>query len=65
MDCVFCKIVNGELEVPLIHEDDIVKVFLDREPDYNGHMLIVPKKHIVDILELDGPCLLHINEISK
>lgn len=51
-DCVFCKIVSGEIPSYKIYEDDIVYVFLDNEPDSNGHMLIIPKKHIVDTKDM-------------
>lgn len=65
MDCIFCKIIDNEIESYTIYEDNIVKVFLDNSPDFNGHLLIVPKKHIVDINDMDNNTLLHIHEISK
>lgn len=65
MNCVFCKIINGEIPSYTIYEDDIVKVFLDIHPDSNGHMLIVPKKHIVDITTMDSETFAHILEIVK
>lgn len=51
-NCIFCKIINGEKEAYKIYEDNLVLVFLDNSPDYNGHMLIIPKKHIVDTKDL-------------
>lgn len=62
---IFCKIINGEIPSFTVYEDDIVKVFLDTNPDVNGHMLIVPKKHILDIYDMDNDTLLHIFEITK
>ena len=62
---IFCKIINGEITSYTIYEDDIVKVFLDTNPDVNGHLLIVPKKHILDIYDMDSNTLLHILEIAK
>ncbi len=44
MDCLFCKIIAGEIPSNTIYEDDIVKIFLDISPKSNGHALIVPKK---------------------
>jgi histidine triad (HIT) family protein len=64
-DCIFCKIIKGEIPSYTIYEDDIVKVFLDANPDDNGHMLIVPKKHITDFTELDNETLSHINDVLK
>lgn len=65
MDCIFCKIIDNQIETYTIYEDDIVKVFLDNSPDFNGHLLIVPKKHILDINDMDNNTLLHIHEVSK
>lgn len=64
-DCVFCKIIKGEIPSKTIYEDEILKVFMDINPDDNGHMLIVPKKHMADFTELDDETALHINKIVK
>jgi len=65
MDCIFCKIINGDIPCYKIYEDDIVLAFLDINPDCDGHTLIIPKKHIKDIDEIDDNTLLHINKIAK
>lgn len=65
MDCIFCKIINGEIPSYTIYEDDIVKVFLDIEPNTNGHMLIIPKKHFVNIVDIDSDTMNHIFKIQK
>lgn len=65
MDCIFCKIVNGEIPSYALYEDEIVKVFLDVNPDVNGHTLIIPKKHYQDIFDIDNDTLIHIMEIVK
>lgn len=65
MDCIFCKIINGEISSYTVYEDDIVKVFLDVNPDSNGHLLIIPKKHILDITEMDFDTWTHMLEVSK
>ena len=64
-DCIFCKIIKGEITSMTIYEDDIVKVFLDINPTTNGDTLIVPKKHIENMLDLDDKTLSHIHKISK
>ncbi len=64
-DCIFCKIIKGEIPSMTIYEDDIVKVFLDINPTTNGDTLIVPKKHIENMLDLDDKTLSHIHKISK
>ena len=65
MDCIFCKIVNGEIPSYTVYEDDIVKVFLDIEPNTNGHMLIIPKKHYLNITDIDSDVMNHIFEVQK
>ena len=64
-DCIFCKIIKGEIPSMTIYEDDIVKVFLDINPTTNGDTLIVPKKHIENMLDIDDETLSHIHKISK
>ncbi len=45
MDCIFCKIIKGEIPSYKVYEDDLVFVFLDIRPLNPGHVLVVPKKH--------------------
>lgn len=52
-NCIFCKIIKGEIPSYTIYEDDDIKVFLDINSKSNGHSLVIPKKHIKDILEMD------------
>ena len=65
MDCIFCKIISGEIPSEVIYEDDVVKVFLDIKPNTNGDSLVVPKKHFKDFREVDDETLLHINRVIK
>lgn len=44
-NCVFCRIIGGEETVSIIHEDDEVIAFLDIQPLYPGHVLVLPKAH--------------------
>lgn len=64
-DCIFCKIVNNEIKSHTIYEDELVKVFLDTNPETNGHMLIIPKKHYQNILDLDEKIIPHAVKIIK
>jgi len=65
MDCIFCKIVDGTIPSSTVYEDEMVKVFLDINPNTNGHMLIVPKKHVVTVDDLDNELATHILEVEK
>lgn len=51
-DCIFCKIIKGEIPSFTIYEDDLFKVILDRFPAAPGHALIIPKTHYADMFEL-------------
>ena len=64
-NCIFCKIINKEIASNIVYEDEFIIVFMDLNPDSNGHMLIVPKKHITDFTEMDNETLSHINEVAK
>ena len=65
MNCIFCKIINGEIPSYTVYEDEVVKVFLDINPSSNGHMLIIPKEHILDLDEMDSNTLSHIMKLAK
>lgn len=51
--CIFCKIVHGELPSQKIYEDDKTYAFLDINPVNPGHTLVIPKKHTLDVFEID------------
>lgn len=53
MDCIFCKIANGEIPSDTVFENDDFRVILDLSPASRGHMLILPKTHVRDITELN------------
>lgn len=57
--------MRGEIPSYTIYEDDIVKVFLDIQPTSPGHLLIVPKKHTLDVDTIDETTLLHIFKVAK
>ncbi len=51
-DCIFCKIVNGEIPTEFLYEDDNMVVFKDINPHAPVHILIVPRRHIRSINDL-------------
>ena len=65
MDCIFCKIINGDIPSYTIYEDEIVKCFLDVNPESNGHTLIIPKKHYTALKDIPVETLSHIMEVAK
>ena len=52
-DCIFCKIVNGEIPCHKVWEDENVLAFLDLNPATKGHVLVIPKKHLENIFDTD------------
>ena len=65
MECLFCKIINGDLPSSAVYDDAVVKAFLDINPTTNGNLLIVPKKHYENIIDIDLTTLNHINKVAK
>lgn len=65
MNCIFCKIIAGEIPSYKIYEDDVVFCFLDIQPHCNGHTLIIPKKHTLDVTTIDDETLMHIMHVAR
>lgn len=64
-DCLFCKIVNGEVPSSILYEDEDILVMLDAYPDTDGHTLVIPKKHYEDIYEVPDEVLIKMFKIGK
>ena len=54
MDCIFCKIIAGEIPSAKVYEDESVYAFRDIQPQAPVHVLVVPKKHIASADEVNG-----------
>jgi histidine triad (HIT) family protein len=52
-DCIFCKIVAGELPSEIVQEDDRTIAFMDINPWTRGHALVIPRNHSSDLLEIE------------
>lgn len=59
-DCVFCKMVAGEIPVTKVYENDAVLAFLDIGPVSDGHTLVIPKQHFEKIHECDPQTLAQV-----
>jgi histidine triad (HIT) family protein len=64
-DCLFCKIIRGEIPSYKIYEDEDVLAFLDIHPAAEGHTLVIPKKHYTDIFEMDSGTIEKIAAVAK
>ena len=63
--CIFCKIVNGEIPSYKIYENDKVYAFLDIAKDVDGHTLVIPKKHVTNVIDADAETLQAVMEGIK
>lgn len=68
-DCIFCKIINGDIPSYKVYEDDDVVAFLDITQVTPGHTLLVPKKHVSDIFAYDSTLatkvFAHVPELAR
>jgi histidine triad (HIT) family protein len=52
-DCIFCKILTGEIPATIVGEDERTVTFMDINPATRGHMLVIPRAHAEDLLSVD------------
>ena len=52
-DCIFCKIIKGDIPCSKVYEDDNVLAFDDIQPMAPVHVIIIPKKHIATLMDID------------
>lgn len=64
-ECIFCKIIKGEIPSKKIYEDDKVLAFMDINPVVDGHVLIIPKEHYEDFTVLSEEIVSHIYKIAN
>ena len=65
-ECIFCKIVKGEIDSVKVWEDEDFFAFLDANPEGEGHTLVIPRKHFNSLMDLDeGTSKKYIGAIQK
>lgn len=64
MNCIFCKIIAGQLPASKVYEDERCLAFMDIHPLGHGHVLVIPKQHKVQITELSEEDALHLFRIG-
>jgi histidine triad (HIT) family protein len=67
--CVFCAIVRGELAAHVVLDDSVCLAFLDQKPLFHGHVLVVPRAHVVTLPELPeadvAPLFMRVRAIAR
>lgn len=63
-DCVFCRIVAGELPASVVHRDERCIAFLDIRPVNPGHVLVVPRQHGDHLADIDGDTAAHLMRVG-
>lgn len=53
-DCVFCRIVRGEIPAPILAQNELAAAFRDLDPKAPHHVLVVPKRHVASLAEADS-----------
>jgi histidine triad (HIT) family protein len=64
-ECIFCKIINGDIPSKKLYEDDKVIVIMDVNPKVDGHALVIPKEHVTDFMEISDELLNHVYKVSR
>lgn len=64
-DCIFCKIVNKEIESKIVAENNFAIAFMDIAPFSDGHILVIPKKHYLDLATCDLNYLKQVIELVQ
>jgi histidine triad (HIT) family protein len=67
VDCLFCRIVAGEVPAFLVHSDETTVAFLDARPVFKGHVLVVPREHVPTLIDLRdiGPFFSRVQDAAR
>ena len=64
-DCIFCKIIKGEIPSKTIYEDNDIQIIMNINPNTNGHLLVIPKKHMENIMDTEEKIITHSIKVIK
>jgi len=64
-DCVFCKILKGEIPKKSIYEDETIEIIMNINPNTNGHLLVIPKEHVVNLFDTSNEIITHSLDVVR
>lgn len=64
-DCIFCKIIKGEIPSRTIYEDDLIAIIMNINPATNGHLLVIPKNHYENLMDTPNEIITHSMNIVR
>jgi histidine triad (HIT) family protein len=68
-DCLFCRMIRGEIPTPVVYESDTVFSFLDHRPLFRGHCLVLPRRHVETLVDLPpdlvGPFFAEVQLVTE
>lgn len=64
-DCIFCKIIKKELPSKTIYEDNLIKVIMNINPSTDGHLLVLPKEHYINIMDIKEEIIIHSFKVIR
>ena len=64
-DCIFCKIIKGEIPSRKIYEDELIEIIMNINPNTNGHLLVLPKEHMTNLLDTSNELITHCLDIVR
>ena len=64
-NCIFCKIIKGDIPSYKLYEDEYTYAFMDIANDIDGHILVIPKKHVTNVLDCDEATLSQVMATVK
>lgn len=64
-ECIFCKIIAGELPATVVHEDERTVAIMDISPATRGHLLVIPRRHARDLREIEGEDLQAVMRVAQ
>ena len=64
-DCIFCKIIKGDIPSRTVYEDKQIKIIMNINPNTNGHLLVLPKEHVTNLMDTPNKLITHSLDVVR